>query len=268
MTPHLKRWITGAIAVPIIFGIIAYGSETTFAVLIIAASLAGMLEYNRMAFGKGISREKILTMAITLVIMLGAAGGDFRLLAAAVSLGVMAAMMLHLLRMREGEPDMAPAARMVLGIAYLPLLMSHFILVRRTDEGILWVFFILVLAFSGDIAAYYAGKKLGRRKLLPNVSPGKTVEGIMGLVAGGIAGCLVFRQLFLPLLPVWHAAILGLVGSVVGQLGDLSESALKRAAGVKDSGALLPGHGGILDRLDCLLFIAPFVYYYRIFIIQ
>lgn len=268
MTPHLKRWITGTIAVPILFGIIAYGSEIAFAVLIIAASLAGMLEYNRMVFGEGISREKIQTTAIALVILLTAVSGDFRLLAGAVSLGVMAAMMLHLLRMRDGEPDMVPLASMILGIMYVPLLMSHFILIRKTEDGVLWVFFILVLAFSGDIAAYYAGKGWGRRKLLPKVSPGKTVEGIMGLIAGSIAGCLIFRQLFLPLLPVWHAVVLGLAGGVVGQLGDLCESALKRAAGVKDSGALLPGHGGILDRLDCLVFIAPFVYYYRALIIR
>ena len=268
MTPHLKRWITGAIAVPILFGIIAYGPEIAFAVLIIAASLAGMLEYNRMAFGEGISREKIQTMAIAFIILLTAVSGDFRLLAAVMSLGVMAAMMLHLLRMREGEPDMGPVAKMIVGIMYVPLLMSHFILIRKAEEGVLWVFFILVLAFSGDIAAYYAGKGLGRRKLLPNVSPEKTVEVIMGLIMGSIAGCLLFRQLFFPLLPVWHAVVLGLVGSVVGQLGDLCESALKRAAGVKDSGALLPGHGGILDRLDCLMFIAPFVYYYQALIIR
>ncbi len=131
-----------------------------------------------------------------------------------------------------------------------------------------WIFFILVLAFSGDIAAYYVGSRMGKRKLLPKVSPGKTVEGTIGLVVVSIAGCLLFRQLFFPLLSVPHAVILGLVGSIAGQLGDLCESALKRAAGVKDSGVMLPGHGGILDRLDCLMFITPFMYYYRVFIIR
>jgi len=151
---------------------------------------------------------------------------------------------------------------------YIPLLMSHFILIRQTSSGVLWIFFILVLAFSGDIAAYYVGRRMGKKKLLPGVSPGKTVEGTIGLVAGSIAGCLLFRQLFFPLLSVPHAVILGLVGSIIGQLGDLSESALKRSAGVKDSGVILPGHGGILDRLDCLMFITPFVYYYQVFIIR
>jgi phosphatidate cytidylyltransferase len=125
-----------------------------------------------------------------------------------------------------------------------------------------------VLAFAGDIAAYYVGRRLGRKKLLPEVSPGKTVEGVIGLVVGSIAGCLLFRHFFFPLLPVVHTVVLGLVGSVIGQLGDLCESALKRAAGVKDSGTLLPGHGGMLDRLDCLMFITPYVYYYQALVIK
>jgi phosphatidate cytidylyltransferase len=100
------------------------------------------------------------------------------------------------------------------------------------------------------------------------VSPGKTVEGTLGLVVGSIIACVLFRQWFFPMLSMWHMVTLGLVGSVTGQLGDLCESALKRNAGVKDSGTLLPGHGGILDRLDCLMFITPFVYYYRVLVIQ
>ena len=115
----------------------------------------------------------------------------------------------------------------------------------------------MTVPFSGDIAAYYIGRTMGKRKLLPQVSPGKTVEGTIGLIAGSIAGCLAFRQFFFPLLPVVHTVILGLVGSIIGQLGDLGESALKRVAGVKESGALLPGHGGILDRMDSMLFAAP-----------
>ena len=268
MTPHVKRWITGVIAVPILFGIIVYGSEVAFAVLIIAVSLAGMQEYNRMAFGAGMSGEKAQTMVIALLILLTAVSGDFRLLSAVMSFAVMAVLILHLLRIRDREPDMSPVGKTILGLMYIPVLMSYFILIRKTPEGVLWIFFILVLAFSGDVAAYYVGKGMGKRKLLPHVSPGKTVEGTIGLVAGSIIGCLLFRQLFFPLLPVAHAVILGLVGSVTGQLGDLCESAFKRAAGVKDSGALLPGHGGILDRLDCLMFIAPFVYYYQALIIQ
>lgn len=268
MNPHLKRWATGVIAVPILFLTIAYGTETIFTLLIIIATLVGVTEYNRMVFGTGLWREKVETLAVAMLILVAAAARDRVLLVAILSFAVMAILMLNLLRIREEGLDMIRVGKLILGVMYVPLLMSHFILIRQESEGIRWIFFILVLAFSGDIAAYYAGKGMGRRKLLPEVSPGKTVEGTIGLFAGSIVGCILFRQLFFPILPVSHTVILGLVGSVVGQLGDLCESALKRAAGVKDSGTLLPGHGGILDRLDCLMFITPFVYYYRVLIIQ
>ncbi|MCG6536706.1 MAG: phosphatidate cytidylyltransferase [Syntrophales bacterium LBB04] len=268
MNPHMKRWITGVIVVPILFVIIAYGSEELFASLILVVTLLGMAEYNRMVFGAGVTREKSETMTVSLLILLASVTGNMTLLVTLLSFAVMTVLILNLLRIREKGLDMITVGSVILGILYIPLLMSHFILIRQTPAGALWIFFILILAFSGDIAAYYVGRSMGKRKLLPQVSPGKTVEGTIGLVVGAIAGCVVFGKLFFPLLPVVHVVILGLVGSIIGQLGDLCESALKRTAGVKDSGALLPGHGGILDRLDCLMFITPFVFYYRVIIIR
>ena len=129
-----------------------------------------------------------------------------------ISFAVMAVLILHLLRIRDQEPDMGPVGQTILGLMYIPVLMSHFILIRKTQRRFCGFFFILVLAFSGDVAAYYVGRRMGKRKLLPEVSPGKTVEGTIGLVAGSIAGCLLFRQLFFPLLPVTHAVILGTGG--------------------------------------------------------
>jgi len=122
---------------------------------------------------------------------------------------------------------------------------------------------MIVIAFAGDFTAFYVGRKLGRNKLMPHVSRGKTVEGAVGSVAGSVIGCLIFRSWFFPDLAVHHAMIMGLVGNMVGELGDLCESVLKRSAGVKDSGTIFPGHGGVLDRLDCILFIGPFICYYR-----
>jgi phosphatidate cytidylyltransferase len=267
MNPHVQRWITGVIAVPIVFVIVAYGSAQVFALLIICAALLGVMEYNRMVFGAGLSREKCETLVISLLILLAAAAGNPALLVTVLTFSVMAALMFNLLRIRAEGMDMAAVGSVILGIMYIPLLMSHFILIRQMPAGVVWIFFILVLAFCGDIAAYYVGRTWGKRKLLPQVSPGKTVEGTIGLVCGSITGCLIFRGVFLPELLVIHAVVLGMVGSIIGQLGDLCESALKRAAGVKDSGVLLPGHGGVLDRLDCLMFITPFVYYYQVFII-
>ena len=115
--------------------------------------------------------------------------------------------------------------------------------------------------------ALYVGKSLGKRKLLEAVSPGKTVEGTLGLIAGATVAACVFGYFWLPQIHWAHFLILGFVGGIIGQLGDLCESAIKRSHGKKDASALLPGHGGLLDRMDSLIFLAPFVYYYRIFVI-
>jgi phosphatidate cytidylyltransferase len=267
MGPHIKRWITGIIAVPILVTLIIYAPPPLFDAFIILIILVAATEYNRMIFGEGRIREKTEIMAVSLIIPLAVIAGDTALVLAVVVLFMIAVFALHLLQVREGDTAIASVANVVFGSIYIPLTLSHFILVRRGDGGVVWIFFILVLAFAGDIAAFYVGRTWGRRKLLPAVSPGKTEEGMYGLIAGSTIACIVFQQIFLPQLPVVHAAVLGCVGSIIGQLGDLCESAIKRASGFKDSGALLPGHGGLLDRLDCLIFIVPFVYYYRTFLI-
>jgi len=113
-----------------------------------------------------------------------------------------------------------------------------------------------------DTFAFFVGHALGRRRLAPSISPGKTVEGALGGLVGGIAGAFLIRQLGLPQLPALDTALLGAAVAAMGIAGDLLESLLKRWAGVKDSGGLFPGHGGMLDRLDSLLFGAPVLYYY------
>jgi phosphatidate cytidylyltransferase len=117
-----------------------------------------------------------------------------------------------------------------------------------------------------DTLAFFAGRAFGRRRLAPALSPGKTVEGALGGLVGGVAGAFGIRALGLPLLPPWHALGLGLLVAAFGIVGDLDESLLKRWAGVKDSGTLFPGHGGMLDRLDALLFGAPVLYYYFLYV--
>jgi phosphatidate cytidylyltransferase len=132
----------------------------------------------------------------------------------------------------------------------------------------MWVLFVLVLAFAGDITALYIGKYFGKHKLIPLISPGKTVEGTIGLVFGSTIACLIFGNFLFPHISLIKIGILAFTGSIIGQLGDLCESAIKRNYGLKDASSLLPGHGGLLDRMDCLLFIVPFVYYYRIYVIN
>jgi phosphatidate cytidylyltransferase len=174
---------------------------------------------------------------------------------------------LFLWSVKESTFDILSVAKVIFGMMYIPFLMSHLILLRMLEKGIIWVLFVLVLAFAGDITALYVGKYFGKHKLIPLVSPGKTVEGTIGLVLGSTMACLIFSYFLFPKVSLIHIAILAFVGSIIGQLGDLCESAIKRNYGLKDASSLLPGHGGLLDRMDCLIFITPVVYYYRIYVI-
>jgi phosphatidate cytidylyltransferase len=155
-----------------------------------------------------------------------------------------------------------------LGLLYPPLLIGHFVWLRFLPQGEWWVLWLLLVMFAGDTAAFYAGRTWGEKKLYPQVSPGKTWVGLWGGLAASI---LVGVGLGLRLLPevrplalLWLSLTLGFLGL----LGDLFESMLKRQAQTKDAGQLLPGHGGMLDRLDSLLFAAPAVVYARVFILH
>jgi phosphatidate cytidylyltransferase len=264
----IKRWLTGLILAPVLAVIILFCSETIFAAVIIIVTLGGVWEYNKMVFGNGFIMEKIESMIFATVIPLIVLRGNNQYLTAVLASAVLIVFILFILSIKESNFDALSVAKVIFGIMYIPFLMSYFIALRMMDKGSLWILFVLILAFIGDIFALYIGKYFGKRKLAPFVSPGKTVEGLAGLVFGSTVACLIFSYYLLPEIPLTKIAILAFAGSIIGQLGDICESAIKRTYHLKDASSILPGHGGILDRLDCLLFIAPFVYYYRIFVIN
>jgi phosphatidate cytidylyltransferase len=157
--------------------------------------------------------------------------------------------------------------KQVLGIVYIPLLISYLVLIRNGIHGVIWVYFLLFIVFSGDIGSFYIGSFFGRHKLCPAVSPNKTIEGSVGGLVANLGSGALFKYFFMPLLP-WGLSILFFLSiGVVGQVGDLFESELKRVGNIKDSGTLLPGHGGILDRVDALLFAAPVAYLFKEYIL-
>ncbi len=158
----------------------------------------------------------------------------------------------------------------VIGAVYVGWLLGHLVALRGFDDGRNWVFLALFATFAYDTAAYFTGISIGRHKMAPQISPGKTWEGAAGGAAGAVLLSLFFT-LDTPLgLPIsWgQAVIIGLLVSFFGQAGDLIESAFKRYTNVKDSGSTLPGHGGFLDRLDSIVFSGLVVYYYVIWVIQ
>lgn len=260
---HIKRWITGVIAAPLIVVLIIWGTKDLFALVITCITAVAVWEYNGMVFGGKEWCEKGEGILGALVLPASALLGNAALMTAAIPLLIMLFFMIFLYRYRIKAMPIDSLMKVVFGFVYISFLFSHIILVRNGPRGVYWIFFIIVMTFSSDIAAFYAGRMAGKHKLIPTISAGKTQEGALGAVAGAVIASTVYAVVFIPELTVVHAIIVGAMGSILGQMGDLCESVVKRVSGVKDSGVILPGHGGILDRLDSLLFVIPFVYYYK-----
>jgi phosphatidate cytidylyltransferase len=149
----------------------------------------------------------------------------------------------------------------LLAIIYPVGFFSYLYLLRQLPQGLTWTFLTFFLVWATDTFAYLIGKGIGKHPLAPNVSPHKTIEGSLGGLLGSIAVGLVF-WFWIREVSLLHTLVLSLIAGLVGQVGDLFESSLKRSAGLKDSGTLIPGHGGILDRSDSLIFVLPLIYYY------
>jgi phosphatidate cytidylyltransferase len=183
-----------------------------------------------------------------------------------VALGFAAMVLLAATLFREGGAlEGAPARASAASLAWLYCgVLCASVVALRLRFGFGWVVMAFVVTWLNDTFAYFAGRFLGRNKMFPRISPKKTWEGFAGGVAGSIGGALLLLAIFpaawLPGLTAGGCFLLGAGGAIVGPVGDLVESMLKRAAGVKDSGKLIPGHGGLLDRIDALLFVAPWVY--------
>jgi phosphatidate cytidylyltransferase len=149
------------------------------------------------------------------------------------------------------------SAHLLTAVTYGSLGMTTLSALRELPQGMWWVVATLVITWGNDTAAYFAGRFLGKHKLYPEVSPNKTWEGFAGGMVGSIGGLFIVKYGFFPQMAVVDCFALGALGGVLGPMGDLCESMLKRAYGVKDSGSIIPGHGGMLDRIDALLFNAP-----------
>ena len=151
---------------------------------------------------------------------------------------------------------------LIMGVLYVGLSLGYLLLTRAQPDGTMLIFFVVLVTWAGDTGAYIAGKSLGRHALAPIVSPKKTYEGLAGGIVLACLAAVVARAWFLPRFSLVDCLALGLLLTIAGLIGDLAESAMKRHAGFKDSGALIPAHGGMLDRLDSLLFTGPAFYYY------
>ena len=266
---HLKRWITGLAVLPVLIYFVWAGGWVLGA-FVAAAGLVALWEYYRIVFsvsGQPVFSPIPLVGFILCPLVIGAACmGSVAAVLAFVVFDLILATVAGLRRHRPDPTVVDTMAKQALGFVYIPVFLAHVILLRGTPDGIAWIFFFLIIVFANDIGALYAGLTLGRHKLCPAVSPGKTIEGSVGGMAAGFAVGAVYKLLLFPGLP-WGASLgFFLCVGMAGPVGDLFESMLKRSGQIKDSGVLLPGHGGLLDRIDALLFAAPVAYYYRMII--
>ncbi|QQR80732.1 MAG: phosphatidate cytidylyltransferase [Deltaproteobacteria bacterium] len=152
-------------------------------------------------------------------------------------------------------------ASLFLGILYIGTFGGLIGLIRDWENGLFWMSFLMATVWMNDTTAYFTGRAFGKHKLAPKVSPGKSIEGFVGGMVGSWLGFFIFWFIFHQPIDVKHGLILATIIAIVGPIGDLSESLLKRSVGAKDSGTMIPGHGGMLDRIDALLFAAPIVYF-------
>jgi phosphatidate cytidylyltransferase len=249
----MKRIVTALLLIPFFCYIVLWAPPWAFLVTVAAVAVLCFREYSDLAALHGITKPNVFGyVAGLLLLLLPGKDGAFLVLVAILAMALS-------LRSREMTQALPDAAALLLGVVYV--FGSLRCAVELRSIGVYWLFFGLSLNWVGDIAALYVGRAIGRHKLAPEVSPGKSWEGSIGSAVASVCyGVFYFRWL-LPAAPLAGALGLTLIANIAGQLGDLCESALKRGAGVKDSGTLLPGHGGWLDRVDSTLFALPVVYF-------
>jgi len=264
----LVRLLSSAVIAPVVIYLVYWGSGWSVALLFGLAAAICALEYYEITM-KGWSPAAwvgvVVTGAFPFILLQGPEGG-YTAFFVLVAYG-MFAWTYHLIRgpLKEG-PQMV--AYLITGMFYAasgPTALFALWLLDPPNAGH-WAMVVFYLTFLNDTFAYFTGRAFGKHKLYPEVSPNKTWEGFFGGMVGSVAGLFVFRWLGFHQLQVVDVLLLSFAGGIVGPLGDLSESMLKRAYGVKDSGKIVPGHGGILDRIDAIIFNAPLTYLYVAFL--
>jgi phosphatidate cytidylyltransferase len=257
----VRRVYTAAILAPAVWIIIRYLPPWAFTMLVVVGGSIALFELYRMALG---GSQAGIVMAVGMVTAgMVIARSHLNLTLADVLLpGTLAMLVAMLLTETSNEHRLRDAAVAVFGVLYVGLTLGTLVSTRALPAGEWLVLFVALVTWAADTGAYYAGSLWGRHPLAPRISPKKSIEGLAGGLALAVAVALLARAWFLSDFSVADAVILGAVLTMAGLCGDLCESAIKRSAGVKDSGGILPGHGGMLDRLDSLLFAAPVFYYY------
>jgi phosphatidate cytidylyltransferase len=268
----MKRILTAIVALPILLYTVWSQSPYFFVALTTIAIVLALGEFYSLAAKAGCKPQPLAGYAAALVVIASFVFEEPALTVAAVAALSIASLAAAVFRPDDMKTSLVSVSATVFGVLYVALLAGCLVGVRMIADKapampvphlaskLLTTFFAIVM--MTDTGAYYTGRSIGRHKLAPRLSPGKTIEGAIGGFVMAVAVGFLCKLVFFPEIPAAHALALGALLGTIGQVGDLAESMLKRGSNVKDSGNLLPGHGGMLDRVDSILFCAPVLYSY------
>ena len=261
-----KRVFSALVLLPLLYVLTRHLPPVTFFILVTATVLLAQWEFLGLFFERRhLAQHALVGFPGALLLLVAMQWPTVLSFSLALSM-TLAGLLCYQVSFAPSESRHLSMCIILFGIFYIGYTLGHFLWLRNQDDGALLVLFVLLVTWAGDAAAYYVGKTWGSRPLAPRLSPNKTVEGFLGGLVVAPLIAWTGHVWFLPAVTPVDCLVLGVLFTVLGLLGDLSESALKRYAGVKDSGSLIPGHGGMLDRVDSLLLNGPVFYYYMTFV--
>jgi len=256
----LRRLLSTLVLLPLFVWMVMEGPVWMFGAVMVLTGALGQWEFTGMFERAGIRTLRRLGLLGGIVVTASfALPVSERVVFTAVLLLVLA---VGLLRAESGRPAWESVAVTLFGICYVNWLLGYAFWLRDVESGVEWVLLLVSVTWLGETAAYVVGSTLGRHKLAPAISPRKTVEGAAAQLVASVLAAFGARAAFFTELSMREAVVIGLLLGVTGQIGDLVESAIKRSVGTKDTGRLIPGHGGMLDRVDSLLLNTPVLFYY------
>ncbi len=268
---HLKRWITALILIPLLILLLLKGSQAMFTGFVVLVTLLALGEYFTIVAGHLTETVslwvRIPAFVAALSLILSTHWGAYELYPLIFGLNILALSIPLMLLYSPTSTVLEQISKQLMGLAYIPLLFSFLVLLRNSQHGALWILWIWMIISASDTGAFYTGTYWGKHALAPRLSPKKTFEGVLGGILAAVAVGLLFRFFVFPEISWSISIVFATVAAVTGMIGDLFESALKRSGKIKDSGWILPGHGGILDRLDGLMFVLPVAYIFKVYLI-